>query len=88
MYHSTERQKNQELYRRNITEHITSSEIVRRHFRADKGCDYDDVRQVIKGEGYIPHIKPKRRRDQPEPCPTLDETQSPARHWIIERTSG
>ena len=79
-HHSTECQRRQILYRRSITEHITFSEIVRQHFCADKGYDYDDVRQVSKGEGYIPHIKRRRRRGQPEPepCPTRGETQSPS----------
>ena len=83
-YHSTECWRKQILYRRNITEHITFAEMVRRHLRADKGCAYDNVRQVIRGA----HIKHKWRRGQPEPCPILDETQSPERRCVVEGTLG
>jgi putative transposase len=58
------------------------------HFCADKGYDYDDVRQVLEREGYIPHIKRKRRRGEPwpDPYPVPGELQFPARRWVVERT--
>ena len=60
------------------------------HFCADKGYDFADVRQVVEREGYIPHIKRKRRRGEPvaDPCPVPGETQFPARRWVVERTLG
>ena len=60
------------------------------HFCADKGYDYDDVRQMVAQAGYIPHIKRKRRRGEPpaDPCPVPGETQFPARRWVVERTLG
>lgn len=41
-------------------------------------------------EGYIVHIKHRRKRGEPliEDCPVPGETQFPARRWVVERTLG
>jgi putative transposase len=58
------------------------------HFCADKGYDYDDVHLVVEQQLYTPHIKHRRRRNEPKPveCPIPGETQYPARRWVVERT--
>lgn len=59
------------------------------HLCADKGYDYDDVHTFVLFEGYIEHIKHRRRRGEPpDPCPIPGETQFPARRWVVERTLG
>ena len=30
--------------------------MVKRHFRADKSCDCDNVRMIIRGEGCVPQM--------------------------------
>jgi len=59
------------------------------HLCADKGYDYDDVHAFVLSEGYIAHIKHRRRRGEPpDPCPIPGETLFPARRWVVERTLG
>jgi putative transposase len=59
------------------------------HMCADKGYDYDDVHAFVLSEGYIAHIKHRRRRGEPpDPCPIPGETLFPARRWVVERTLG
>ena len=59
------------------------------HLCADKGYDYPDVHQLIDAEGYISHIKHRRRRGEPpEECPIPGEARYPARRWVVERTLG
>lgn len=58
------------------------------HFCADKGYDFEDVRSVVTKSKYIPHIKHRRKRGEPEPCPIPGEFQYPARRWVVERTLG
>jgi len=61
---------------------------IEQHFCADKGYDYDDVHQAVEQAQYIPHIKHRRRRNEPleEECPVPGEMQYPARRWVVERT--
>jgi len=63
-------------------------EEVEQHLCADKGYDYDDVHEVVEQEQYTPHIKHRRRRNEPvqEECPIPGETRYPARRWVVERT--
>ena len=63
-------------------------EDIEQHFCADKGYDYDDVHQAVEEAKYVPHIKHRRRRNEPpeEECPIPGETQYPARRWVVERT--
>ena len=58
------------------------------HFCADKGYDYDDVHDLAEQQGYVRHIKHRRRRGEPklESCPVPGETQYPTRRWVVERT--
>jgi len=35
------------------------------HFCATKGYDYDDVFEVMLQQGYVPHIKHRRHRNEP-----------------------
>ncbi len=65
-------------------------EQVEQHFCADKGYDYDDVHQAVEQAQYIPHIKHRRRRNEPkvEDCPVPGEKTYPARRWVVERTLG
>lgn len=60
------------------------------HFCLDKGYDYEDNHQFVKEQRYIPHIKHRRRRNEPkaEECPIPGETMYPPRRWVVERTLG
>jgi len=63
---------------------------VEQHFCADKGYDYADVHQAVEQAHYIPHIKHRRRRNEPPAaeCPMPGELRFPARRWVVERTLG
>jgi putative transposase len=58
------------------------------HFCADKGYDYDDVHAAVDEAYYTPHIKHRRRRNEPivAACPAPGELAYPARRWVVERT--
>lgn len=58
------------------------------HFCADKGYDYEDVHAAVDQAGYQPHIKHRRRRNEPklDECPVPGELAYPARRWVVERT--
>jgi len=60
------------------------------HLCADRGYDYPDVHEVVHDENYIPHIKHRRRRGEPEveERPIPGELRYPARRWVVERTLG
>jgi putative transposase len=60
------------------------------HFCADKGYDSADIHKFVKEQRYIPHIKHRRRRNEPklEECPIPGEKSFPARRWVVERTLG
>lgn len=63
---------------------------VEQHLCADKGYDYDDVHLVVAEANYLPHIKHRRRRNEPpqEECPIPGELRYPARRWVVERSLG
>jgi len=57
------------------------------HFCADKAYDSWDVHLFVQQQGYVPHIKHRRRRNEPkDPCLVPGEVQYPARRWVVERT--
>jgi putative transposase len=58
------------------------------HFCADKGYDSEDVHQFVNAANYVPHIKHRRRRNEPklQECPIPGELSFPARRWVVERT--
>lgn len=58
------------------------------HFCADRAYDSWDVHLFVQQQGYIPHIKHRRRRNEPKEdlCPVLGEYRFPARRWVVERT--
>jgi len=58
------------------------------HFCADKAYDADDVHRLVTEAGYIPHIKHRRRRNEPLPDVSggPGEYTHPARRWVVERT--
>jgi len=57
------------------------------HFCADKAYDSWDVKVFVEQQGYVPHIKHRRRVNEPkDPCPIPGECQHPARRWVVERT--
>ncbi len=59
----------------------------RQHFCADKAYDSWDVHLFVKQHHYLPHIKHRRRvNDPPEKCPIPGEYSYPARRWVVERT--
>jgi putative transposase len=59
------------------------------HLCLDKVYDSWEVHVFVKQQGYIPHIKHRRRINEPkDPCPIPGETVYPARRWVSERTSG
>jgi putative transposase len=61
----------------------------RQHLCLDKGYDSWEVHIEVKQLGYVPHIKHRRRVNEPkDPCPVPGETQYPARRWVVERTLG
>jgi transposase len=60
---------------------------IEQHFCGDKGYDYDDVFEVVLGQGYVPHIKHRRLKNEPpDPYPVPGELRYPARRWVVERT--
>ena len=63
-----------------------AGQLVVRHFCADKGYDYDEVRRVAHQLGYQVHIAHRRRRGEPLPPPATGR-RHPARRWVIERTN-
>jgi len=60
------------------------------HLCADKGYDSADIHEFVKEQRYVPHIKHRRRRNEPkiEDCPIPGEKSYPARRWVVERTLG
>lgn len=57
------------------------------HFCADKAYDSWDVHLFVQQQGYVPHIKHRRRVNEPkDPCLIPGEYQYPARRWVVERT--
>lgn len=58
----------------------------RQHLCADKGYDYPDVEAIVVAANFIPHIKRRRRRGEPEPAPRESAAPHPARRWVVERT--
>ena len=58
------------------------------HLCADKGYDSADIHAFVKEQRYVPHIKHRRRRNEPriEQCPIPGEMSYPARRWVVERT--
>jgi len=58
------------------------------HFCADKAYDSWDIHVFVQQQGYVPHIKHRRRRNEPkeEACPIPGEHRYPARRWVVERT--
>jgi len=65
-------------------------EEIEQHLCADKGYDYDDVHEAVAEGQYKPHIKHRRRRNEPkeEEQPIPEEERHPARRWVVERTIG
>jgi len=53
-----------------------------RHLCADKGYDYEEVRQILQAWGYIAHIPP---RDEAQRI-IQDIPDYRARRWVVERT--
>lgn len=59
------------------------------HLCLDKAYDSWEVHLFVKQQGYIPHIKHRRRKNEPkDPCTIPGETQYPPRRWVVERTLG
>jgi len=57
------------------------------HLCLDKAYDSWEVHVFVKQQGYIPHIKHRRRVNEPkDPCPIPGEVQFPPRRWVSERT--
>ncbi|HEU5101689.1 MAG TPA: transposase, partial [Roseiflexaceae bacterium] len=58
------------------------------HLCADRGYDYADVHEFVLDEGYIAHIKQRRRRGEPAAAKgdVPGEAGFPARRWVVERT--
>jgi len=67
--------------RRNRVGHL-----IVRHFCADKGYDFDDVRQALTRLGYQVHIGHRRHRGESEPQLPKGR-KHPARRWVVERTN-
>jgi putative transposase len=57
------------------------------HLCLDKGYDSWEVHVEVKQQGYVGHIKHRRRVNEPKDvCPIPGETQYPPRRWVVERT--
>lgn len=58
------------------------------HLCADRGYDYQDIWDDLRARGYSPHIRHRRRRNEPllEPALPPGEAVHPARRWVVERT--
>jgi putative transposase len=71
-----------------VIEIVAKRPFSEQHFCADKGYDSQDVHQFVKAHHYQPHIKHRRRRNEPkaDECPIPGEMQFPARRWVVERT--
>lgn len=52
----------------------------KQHLCLDKGYDYDAVRELVAGRGYVAHIP--RRGQAPKPL----GPRKRARRWVVERT--
>ena len=65
-------------------------EQIEQHLCADRGYDFEDIHQFVVDNQYTPHIKHRRRRNEPiaEQCPIPGELSYPARRWVVERTLG
>lgn len=53
-----------------------------RHLCADKGYDYEEVRQILQAWGYVAHIPPRDERQ----LMIQDIPNYRARRWVVERT--
>lgn len=57
------------------------------HFCADRAYDSVDVHEMVEAAGYTPHIKHRRRRNEPiVAAGGPGEHSHPARRWVVERT--
>ena len=58
------------------------------HLCADRGYDYEDIWDDLRARGYSPHIRHRRRRNEPllEQALPPGEAVHPARRWVVERT--
>jgi putative transposase len=52
------------------------------HLCLDKGYDYPEIDEGVRGRGYLPHIRRKGERKL-EP----GQRRHPARRWVVERTN-
>lgn len=60
--------------------------LIVRHFGADKGYDFEDVRRVLIRLRYQVPIGHRRHRGESEP-PLPHGRKHPARRWVVERTN-
>jgi len=60
--------------------------LIVRHFGADKGYDFEDVRRAVRRLGYQVHIPHRRQRGEAE-TPRPHGRRHPARRWVVERTN-
>jgi transposase len=59
------------------------------HLCLDKAYDSWEVHIFVQAQGYVPHIKHRRRVNEPKDiCPIPGETQYPPRRWVAERSLG
>ena len=59
----------------------------RQYHCADKAYDSWDVHLFVKQQGYLAHIKHRRRVNEPrQECSIPGEVAYPARRWVVERT--
>lgn len=47
----------------------------------DKGCDYEQVRDILRDFGFTTHIRPRGE----EAREIKREAGFKARHWVVER---
>lgn len=53
-----------------------------RHLCADKGYDYEEVRQILQAWGYVAHIPPRDERQ----LMIQEIPEYRARRWVVERS--
>lgn len=64
-----------------VVERPDPTEDAPQHFCADKGYDYDEVRDLVCAWGYTAHIRQRGEETTGERTPGYR-----ARRWVVERT--
>lgn len=64
-----------------VVERPELTPLAEQHLCADKGYDYEDIREAVAQRGYIAHIRHRGEAKQPPGT----SKHYPARRWVVER---